>query len=71
MRITSISMIGSTHIHSITAFLGNMSDCTQRPRRKHDFMIVDQRVLIDTAKDVTARYVVPDLEIEMNIRQVG
>lgn len=52
-----------THIYSITPFFSNTSDCSKCSWGKHNPVVVDQRVLIDTTKDIASRNVIADLEV--------
>ena len=45
----------------IATLLGDTSDGAQSPWWEHHPVVVNQRVLVDLSKDVTARYVVADL----------
>lgn len=42
----------------IATLLSDMCDRSARARREHNLMIVDKRVLVNTTKDVSSRYVV-------------
>ena len=53
-----------THVDRITSFLGDVGDRTQRARREHDFVAIHKRVFINTAKDISSRDMVSDIEIE-------
>lgn len=56
--------IKQTDINCVASFLGDVCDRTQRARRKHDFVAIYKRVLINATEDISSRDVVSDLEIE-------
>lgn len=43
-----------THIDCIAALFCDAGDGTESTGRKHDLVVVDERVFVDTAKDVTS-----------------
>jgi uncharacterized Fe-S cluster-containing radical SAM superfamily enzyme len=42
-----------THIDCIATLFCNAGDGTESTRRKHDLVVVDEGVLINTAEDIT------------------
>jgi hypothetical protein len=51
-----------SYVDSVAPFLGDVRDCAKGSGRKHDFVVVDQRIFIYTAENVASRDVVSDLE---------
>lgn len=51
-----------THVNGIATLVGNVANCTKTTRTKHNLVVVNERILVDTAEDITSRYVVADLE---------
>lgn len=52
------------HLDAVGALLGDVGDGAHSARVHHDLVVVDERVLVDLAKDVAARDVVADLVVE-------
>lgn len=41
------------HVHGIASFLCNVRDGAKGPRRKHNLMVVDKGILVDTTVNIT------------------
>lgn len=51
----------TTHVDSVGSLLGESSDSSHGSRVEHDLVVINQRVLIDPTKDVSAGDVIADL----------
>ena len=49
------------YIYCIASFLSDVGDSPKCTRRKHNLVVVDQRVLIHSTEDIATSYVVTDL----------
>lgn len=54
---------GFTHVDRVGSLLGDSSDGTHSSRRKHNLVVVDERVFVDTTEDITTGNVVSDSEL--------
>jgi len=51
-----------THVDSVGSLLSDSSDRSHSSRVEHDLVVVDERVLVDSSKDVSTGDVVSDLQ---------
>ena len=67
---TRVGCKGS-YIDRITALLRDIGDRTEASGTEHDLVVVNERVLVDAAKDVTSGYVVANLKRYIDTDEVG
>ena len=54
-------LIAAAHVNSVAALFRDIGDRTETARTKHDFVVINERVLVDASEDVTSRDVIADL----------